>query len=52
MDEDVIGAIYLLLDSLMGEINAMTKLRYLEFGEFTNRDQLLPLKEISNILNE
>jgi hypothetical protein len=51
-EEDLIGAIYLLLDSLVGEYQVMTKLRYLEFEELTDKDQLTPLKEISNIINE
>ncbi|MHC0039553.1 hypothetical protein [Pseudoneobacillus sp. C159] len=51
-EEDLIGAIYLLLDSLVGEYNVMTKLRYLEFEELTDKDQLIPLKEISKIINE
>lgn len=51
-EEDMVGAIYLLLDSLLGEFEVMTKLRYLEFAELINEDQLIPLKKIPDILKQ
>jgi hypothetical protein len=51
-EADMVGAIYLLLDSLIGEFNVMTRIRYLEFAELANKDELLSLKDISNIINQ
>jgi hypothetical protein len=53
-DEEMMGALFLLLDSLLGEYVVMTKVGFIEFGDIANSnfEQLLPLSRLHDLVNQ
>lgn len=53
-EEEMMGALFLLLDSLLGEFEVMTKLGFIEFEDITNSntEELLPLSKLHDLVNQ